>query len=33
MGNVAKANEIHAEVEKLLTKGDNRSAVRNAMNK
>ncbi|KAL8600764.1 hypothetical protein ACOMHN_055959 [Nucella lapillus] len=33
MGNVAKANEIHSEVEKLLSKGDNLSACCNAMNK
>ncbi|KAK7101190.1 hypothetical protein V1264_024019 [Littorina saxatilis] len=33
MGNVTKANEIHTEVEKLMTKGDNVSACRNAMNK
>ena len=35
MGNVTKANEIHAEVEKLLSnaKGDNLSACCNAMNK
>lgn len=33
MGNVTMANEIHLEVEKLVTKGDNISACRNAMNK
>ncbi|XP_076463127.1 trafficking protein particle complex subunit 12-like [Babylonia areolata] len=33
MGNVAKANEIHSEVEKLMSKGDNLSACCNAMNR
>nr|KAG5702081.1 hypothetical protein BaRGS_032330 [Batillaria attramentaria] len=33
MGNVTMANELHSEVEKLVTKADNVSACRNAMNK